>query len=185
MAVAQLLADGGDGHDGEEPADAAAEGEDRGLADVGVSALLHEERARHDGAVHGDERQEDAQRVVERGAELLHHHLHHLHDGRDDGDEHDEAQEAEVHLGQRGRYPCQRSGCEEEFVEQIVDRHGDEQHEGDRYAEARRGLHRLAHGKVGAHAEEEGEDHVVDKYRLDEYVNVVHNLECVSESLLH
>ena len=176
MAVAQLLADGGDGHDGQEPADAAAEGEDGGLADVGVAALLHEERARHDGAVDGDERQEDAQRVVEGRAELLHYHLHHLHDGRDDGDEHNEAQEAEVHLGQRGRNPRQRSGGEEEFVEQVVDGHGDEQHEGDRYAQARRGLHRLAHGKVRAHAEEEGEDHVVDKYRLDEYVDVVHNL---------
>ncbi len=176
MAVAQLFPYGGDGHDGQEPADAAAEGEDRGLADVGVATLLHEERARHDGAVHGDERQEDAQRVVECGAELLHHHLDHLHDGGDDGDEHDEAQEAEVHLGQRGRDPRQCAWGEEEFVEQVVDGHGDEQHEGDRYAEARRGLHRLAHGKVGAHAEEEGENHVVDENRLDKYVNVVHNL---------
>ena len=48
-------------------------------------------------------------------------------------------------------------------------------------AEARRGLHRLAHGKVGAHAEEEGEDHVVDENRLDKYVNVVHEY-CVNAS---
>ena len=180
MAVAQLLADGGDGHDGQQPADAAAQGEDRGLADVGVAALLHEERARHDGAVHGDEGQEDAEGVVERGAELLHHHLHHLHDGRDDGDEHDEAEEGEVHIGQRRRNPRHGAGGEEELVEQVVDGHGDEQHEGDGHAQACRGLHGLRHGKVGAHAEEEGEDHVVDKDRLDEYVNVVHNLECVS-----
>jgi len=180
VAVAQLLAYGGDGHDGQQPADAAAKGEDRGLADVLVAALLHKERAGHDGAVDGDERQEDAQRVVERGAELLHHHFHYLHDGGDNGDEHDQAQEAQVHLGQRGRDPRQRSRCQEVLVEQVVDGHGDEQHKRDRYAEARRGLHRLAHGKVGTHAEEEGEDHVVDKDRLDEYVNVVHNLECVS-----
>ena len=182
MAVAQFLADGGDGHDGQEPADAAAEGEDRGLADVLVAALLHEERARHDGAVDGDERQEDAQRVVERGGEFLHHHLDHLHDGGDDGDEHDEAQEAEVDIGQRGREPCQRTVGEEVLVQQEVDGHRDKQHEGHRDAEARRGLHRLAHGKVGAHAEEEGENHVVDEYRLDEYINVFHNLECVNAS---
>ena len=40
------------------------------------------------------------------------------------------------------------------------------------------GFHRLAHSQVGAHAEEEGEDHVVDENRLDEYVYVVHDGMC-------
>ena len=32
----------------------------------------------------------------------------------------------------------------------------------------------LSQGNEATYAEEEGENHVVDKYRLDEYVNVVH-----------
>jgi len=176
VAVAELFADGGDGDDGEEPTEAAAECEDGGLTDVGVAALLHEEGAGHDGAVDGDEGEEDAEGVVERGAELLHDHLDHLDDGGDDGDEHDEAEEGEVHVGQRRRDPRHGAGGEEELVQQVVDGHGDEQHEGDCHAEARGGLHGLGDGKVGAHAEEEGEDHVVDEYRLDEYINVVHSL---------
>ena len=43
-----------------------------------------------DGAVDGDQRQEDAQREVERRREALDDHLHELDEGGDDDDEDDE-----------------------------------------------------------------------------------------------
>ena len=41
------------------------------------------------GAVGGDQRQEDAQRLVQGRGNLLQHDLDRLHEGRDDQDEHD------------------------------------------------------------------------------------------------
>ena len=66
------------------------------------NTLLHEERSTHDGTVHGNQRQEDAQRGIERGAETLDSHFHQLRDAGDDGDEKNETQEAEVHTFNNG-----------------------------------------------------------------------------------
>ena len=70
VGVSHLLADGGEGGDGQEPADTGAEGIGNGVPyagdglRVGVGhgdALLHEERGAHDSAVHGNQGQEDTQ----------------------------------------------------------------------------------------------------------------------------
>ena len=130
-----------------------------------IDLLLHEERAAHDGAVHGDQRQEDAQLAVKRRRELLDGHLHQLHESGDGGDEDDKRQEVQVHIGQPG--PRKGTCLEYEFIQEVVQRHGHHHHERNGGAEAEGRLHALRHGDVGAHAEEEGEDHVVDEDRPD------------------
>ena len=76
--------------------DAGAEGVHDGFTDVEEVLLLHEQGTAQDGAVHGDQRQEDTQGGVQFRGELLHDHFHDLHDGGDDRDEDDEAEEAQV-----------------------------------------------------------------------------------------
>ena len=65
-----------------------------------------------------DQRQEDAERVVERREEPVEHHFQDLHDGSDHADIADQPEEAEIDIRQTG--PCQgavlqqvlvRSGC--------------------------------------------------------------------------
>ena len=63
------------------------------------SLLLHEERTAHDGAVHGNQRQEDTQLAVKRRRERLDDHLHELHERGDRGDEDDEGEEAQIDAG--------------------------------------------------------------------------------------
>ena len=148
VAVGQLLADGRQGHDSQVPADAGTERINDGFADAGELTLLHEERAAQDGAVDGDQGQEDAQGGVEGGEEFLHHHLHHLHDGRDDRDEEDKAQETQVHLGELGAEPAQRAGLEDELVEEVVERKRAEEHEDHSEAQAVGRLHVLRYRQV-------------------------------------
>src|SRR5690606_23944021 len=68
----------------------------------GVAAFHHEQRGTHDGAVHRDQRQEDAQRVVERRHVFIQHHLENLHHGSDDTDVADEAEKAQIHVRKAG-----------------------------------------------------------------------------------
>ena len=103
----------------------------------------HEERASEDGAVHGYQRQEDAERGIKRGKELLHDHLDHLGEGGDDGDEQDEAEEAQVDACELVAEPGQRAGLEDELVEEIVQGKRDEQHGDHGDAEAVGRLHIL------------------------------------------
>ena len=99
---------------------------------------------------------------IEGWGESLHDHLHELHHACDDGDEEDEAEECEVnsfHDCVFGKYLR---------LEQIVNGNGDEQDECDCYAESQGSLHGLGYCEVGAHAQEECEDHIVHEYRTDE-----------------
>ena len=176
MRVANLFADGRDGHDGEPPPHAAAQSEDRGLPDARVLAVLHEERATEDGAVHGDERQEDAKRSVQCGGEFLDNHFHELDHGRDDRDEHDEAEEAQVDIGVIGVEPRERPFLEHVVLEEVVDGHGDAQHEDHREAEAVGGFDGFGHREVRTHAQEVGENHVLNEDALHEYAEVFHGL---------
>ena len=136
----------------------------------GEVTLLHEERAAEDGAVHGYQRQEDAQRHVQRGQIPLEDHLQQLHDARDHCDEDDQRQEREVRAGKARAQPRQRPFAEQVFVDQVVDGHGDGQHKADGQSQPEGGLHVLGDGQIGAHAQEVGEDHVVDKDGADEDV---------------
>ena len=116
---------------------ARAEGVHDGFTDVQEVLLLHEQGTAQDGAVHGDQRQEDTQGRIELRRELLDDHFHDLHDGRDDRDEDDEAEEAEVHVGEGGAEPLERAGLEHEGVQQVVDRKRDQEHGDDRDAQTR------------------------------------------------
>ena len=79
-----------------------------------VLALDHEQRAAEDGAVHGDQRQEDAERVVELREEPIERHLENLHQRRDDADVADQSEEAQVDVRQAG--PGQRAVGEQVAV---------------------------------------------------------------------
>ena len=82
VGVLHLLADGTHSHDGQRPTDTRAEAVDHSIPNRGdglrvgglhEDALLHEQRGTHDGAVDGDQRQEDTQGSIERddGREIL------------------------------------------------------------------------------------------------------------------
>jgi hypothetical protein len=114
-------------------------------------------------------------RAIEGRCEFLHDHFHELHDGRNHGYEHDEGEEAQVHLGEARRPAKDSAPCFEHVVlEQVVHGHRYTEHEDHGRSQANGRLHRLAHGEVRAHAQEVGEDHVLDEDRLDEDVDEVH-----------
>ena len=123
--------------------------------------MLHEERTAQNGAVHGDQRQEDTQLIIKRRREFLDGHLHELHESGDRGDKDDESQKAQI--DSRDQY----IGFEDVFVQKVVQRHGHHHHERNGQTQAEGRLDALRYGDVGTHAEEEGEDHVVDKDRPD------------------
>ena len=99
------------------------------------------ERASEDGAVHCDQREEDTQLRVQGRGEFLHHHFHYLGDGRHDCDEHDETEEAQVHIRKPG--PCEGTGLQYEFIQQVVDRQCDQQHSDNSYSQTGSCLHIL------------------------------------------
>ena len=84
----ELLADAGEDDEREREADGRREGEDDGLRQV-VILLNNEDGDAKDGAVGRDQRQEDAEGLLERGGDFLEDDLHHLHQGGDDEDEDD------------------------------------------------------------------------------------------------
>src|SRR6056297_2284502 len=169
VAVLQLLADPGQRHDGQRPAHPAAEAVHRRLGES-VVALHHEQRAAEDGAVHRDQRQEDAEGVVQGGHVAIQRHLQNLHQRGDHADIADQTQEREVDLGQAG--PGERPLGQEDVVDQVVHRHRDALHRDHGQAEAERRLDLLRHGQEGAHAEEKGERQVLDEDRFDEEIEM-------------
>ena len=109
--------------DRERPAEARAERRTR-RSRRSVVALDHEQRAAEDRAVDGDQRQEDAERRVERRGEAVERHLDDLHGGGDGADEAGEAEEAEVDVRQRRADPGQRALARAGGGGQVVERHG-------------------------------------------------------------
>ena len=99
--------------------------------------------------------------------------------GGNHGDEHYEREKAEVDGGKLRTKPCERAGTQHVVFKQIVDRKGHHQHECHGNAEAKGRLNVLGHGYEGAHAQEVGENHIVDKYRPDEYVEIFHTVVCL------
>ena len=100
------------------------------------------------------------------------------------GNENDETQEAQVDMGELGTDPCQGAVGEQVFVDQKVNRYGDQQHKGDRHAQSEAGLYGLRNRQIGTHAQEIGEYHIVDKDRFDEYVKEVHIVELIRETAM-
>ena len=62
-----------------------------------VIAFDHEQRAAENGAIHGDQRQVDAQRLIQRGQVPLEGHLQNLDHGGDHADKTDQREKAQVH----------------------------------------------------------------------------------------
>ena len=89
----------------------------------------------------------------------------------DDCDEEDKCQEREVNAF--GQCAVGQDFC----LKQIVNRDGDEQHEGYGDAQSEAGLYSLGYCKIRAHTQEESENHVVHKDRANEQTNeMFHNL---------
>ena len=141
FGVCHLLPDCSQGHDSQEPADTGTERIDSGFTEIHEIPFLHEEGASEDGAVHCDQREEDTQLRVQGRGEFLHHHFHYLGDGRHDCDEHDETEEAQVHIRKPG--PCEGTGLQYEFIQQVVDRQCDQQHSDNSYSQTGSCLHIL------------------------------------------
>jgi hypothetical protein len=97
----------------------APSAEDHALGEV-VVALHHEQGRAEDRAVHGDQRQEHAERVVERRHVLVEEHLEDLHQRRDHADIGQEAKEAQIDV--RQSRPGQGAVGEQVVVDQVVDR---------------------------------------------------------------
>ena len=152
----QLLTYGSE--DGESQAEAESGG--NGKDDAGqevrlkplsvVGALSHKDSYAEDGAVGGDEGQEDAERLVQCGRYLLQDDLHHLHEGGDDEDEGDGLQIDQVVLDQ-------------ENLNEIGDNRGDGEHESHSSGHTKCGIHFLRHTEERADPEELREDDVIDE----------------------
>ena len=123
---------------------------------------MHEKRGSHDGTVHSNKGEENTQRGVERGRETLNHHLYQLDHTGNNGYEKDKGEKTEVDARN------QTIGTEHPRLQQIIDRHCDQQHKGNGNAETKGCLHRLRNSKIRAHAEKEGKYHIVHKYGADE-----------------
>ena len=91
----EALADARQEHQGEQETRARGQGKYQGFEQPVFLALADDGDAEHR-AVGGDQRQEDAQRLVQRGNGLFQEHLHELHQGGDDQDEGDGLEVAEV-----------------------------------------------------------------------------------------
>ena len=172
MRISRLLADSSHHDNSKPPAQTGAQSIDDRLPQrcelAAVDFLLHEKRTAHDSTVDSDQRQEDTQLAIQCRRELLDSHLHQLHERCDGGDEDDEREEIETDIGQTG--PSQCALFQNIFIQKVVQRHGHRHHERDGGAEAESRLDALRHGDVRAHAEEEGEHHVVDKNRPDKNI---------------
>jgi hypothetical protein len=114
-----------------------------------------EQRHAEHRAVGGDQRQVDAQHLVQHRAGLLDHQFGELHDG---GDGDDEGQRAQV---------FELVGHQQPAVDQVAGAAGHGEHEGGRRAHAERGLQLLRHAHERAQAEDADEDDVVDENRAE------------------
>ena len=118
--------------------------------------LDHEDRHPEHAAVGRDQREEDAERLVEGGRDLLENDLHHLHQRRDDEDEGDG-----LHIDHVQR--LQDKALQEKGAHR---RQREYEGHGSTHTSGRIDL--LRHAEEGTDAEELREDDVVDEDRRDE-----------------
>ena len=156
---AELLAQTGKDDERQGKAEGGSQGVDDAGEEVGLEALAvigaigYEDGHTEDAAVGGDEGKEHAQRLIERGGELLEHNLDHLHQGGNHEDEDDGLQVLQV------------EGVEYPHLKQVGDDGGDDQHKGYGKAHALGGLDLLGHAEERTDAQELRQHYVVDKYR--------------------
>ena len=159
MRQLESFADAGEEHEREREADCGGAAIDGALEQSEV-VLGADQGGSEDRAVGGDQRQIDAQRVVERLGEDLQEDLQDLHQPRDDQDEHDGAQ-----IG----YAV---GDQQEVVDARGHEARDGHHEDDRAAHAQGGLGGFGDAQEGADAENLGQHEVVDQNATDNQADV-------------
>ena len=156
---AQLLAQTGKHDEREGEAEGGSQGVDDAGEEVGLEALTvigaigYEDGHTEDTAVGGDQGKEHAQRLIERGRELLEHDLDHLHQGGNHEDEDDGLQVLQV------------EGVEYPHLKEVGDDGGDNQHKGHGKAHTFSCLNLLRHAEEGTDAQELRQHNVVDEYR--------------------
>ena len=167
----ELLAHAGKHRQRHAEADGRGEGIDHGLQQVVILLDAEDGHAEH-GAVRRDQRQEDAQRLIERRRHLLQHDLHHLHQRGDDQDEGDRLQ------------ILQAEGVEHVFLYEPGDDRGQRQHEGDGSRHTQRGVNLLRYAKERTDAQELCQHDVVHEDGANENQYILHNIRCFVMTLL-
>ena len=120
-----------------------------------------QQRHTEDRAVGRDQRQVDAEHLMQYRARFLDDHLGHLHD-RCDGD--DEGQRAQILQAERH---------EQVVVDDVAGTRGDREHEGRRGAHAESGFQLLGDAHERAQAEDLHQHDVVDEHSADDDEQVV------------
>ena len=110
VAQVEFLADAGHQHDGEREAQPAADGKRQRLVQTPklrrILQVLHDlEAGEQDRAVGRDQRQKDAERLVQRREELAHVHFDELHRAGDHEDVDDVAEDRQVDCGRPASPP--------------------------------------------------------------------------------
>ena len=134
IAVLHLFANAGQRHDGDRPANSRSQAECHAVREV-VVPLDHEQGGPQDGAVHGQQGQKDAQRLVQRGEETVQDDFQDLDHRRDHRNLAQQSEEGEIHVAEPG--PGQRALPQQVIENQVVDRDADGLDHDDGHAEAR------------------------------------------------
>ena len=106
-------------------------------------------------AVSRDERQEDAECLIEGRTDLLQDDLNHLHEGSDDEDEEDRLEEL-----QAPRY--------EQHLQQVCNDRSEREHENNSCAHTHCGIDFLTYSQERANTQELAQYDIINKYRRDE-----------------
>ncbi|VTR64524.1 hypothetical protein DESC_190141 [Desulfosarcina cetonica] len=181
VAQLELLPQTGHDHDGDGKAHAAEKGQGQGAAQVpAVGRILDADHVAHDGqtgeengAVGGDQRQEDAEGLVQQGEEASDVHFHELYRGGDGEDVDDVAQNGQIDMGRRfgrheeaGRQPGQwRAGHQHEGRDAPGQKGGDGDDEGHGGAHAKGHADPPGDTDEGADTHEIVQHEVVDQGR--------------------
>ena len=160
LGARKLLADPSEDHEGEREANRDGDGVDDTLQER-VFLLDDEDGDPEDAAVRRDEREEDAEGLVECRGHLLQDNLDHLHESGDDEDEGD------------GLHIDHVEGLEDELLQEEGAHRRECQDEGHGSTHTEGGIDLLRDTEEGADAEELREDDIVDEDRRNEEEEIV------------
>ena len=160
LGAGELLADASEDHEGEREADSDGDRVDDALQQR-VFLLDDEDGDPEDAAVCRDEREEDAESLVECRRYLLQDDLDHLHEGGDDEDEGD------------GLHIDHIEGLKDELLQEEGAHRRERKDEGHGSAHTDSRVYLLRDAEEGTDTEELREDDIVDEYRRNEEEEIV------------
>ena len=160
LGACKLLADTSEDHEGKRESDSDGDGIDDTLQER-VFLLDDKDSDPEDAAVRRDERQEDAEGLIERRRYLLQDDLDHLHEGGDDEDEGDS-----LHIDHV-------EGLEDELLQEEGAHRRERKDEGHGSAHTDSRVYLLRDAEEGTDTEELREDDIVDEYRRNEEEEIV------------